>query len=86
MQNQSHHGLIAGINAVERFKETNKKITFSNKTMIGALSKYIATPNDHFQPMNANFGILPELEIKIRDTRERYAALAKRAIGELNIG
>ena len=81
-----HHGLIAGINAVERFKETNKKITFSNKTMIGALSKYIATPNDHFQPMNANFGILPELETKIRDKRERYEALAKRALEELNIG
>lgn len=77
-------GLIAGINAVERFKETNKKITFSEKTMIGALSKYIATPNEHFQPMNANFGILPELETKIRDKRERYEALAKRAIEELS--
>lgn len=73
-------GLVAGINAVEKFKGTNKKITFSNKTMIGALSKYIATENEHFQPMNANFGILPELETKIRDKRERYEALAKRAI------
>lgn len=73
-------GLVAGINAVEKFKGTNKKITFSNKTMIGALSKYIATPNEHFQPMNANFGILPELETKIRDKRERYEALAKRAM------
>ena len=78
-----HHGLVAGINAVEKFKGTNKKITFSEKTMIGALSKYIATENKHFQPMNANFGILPELETKIRDKRERYVALAKRAIEEL---
>lgn len=53
--------------------------------MIGALSKYIATENPHFQPMNANFGILPELETKIRDKRERYVALANRAIEELNI-
>lgn len=78
-----HHGLVAGINAVEKFKCTGKKITFSDKTMIGALSKYIATENKHFQPMNANFGILPELETKIRDKKERYVALAKRAIGEL---
>lgn len=77
-------GLIAGINAVERFNKTGRKITFSEKTMIGALSKYIATPNEHFQPMNANFGILPELETKIRDKRERYEALAKRAIEELS--
>lgn len=48
--------------------------------MIGALSKYIATENKHFQPMNANFGILPELETKIRDKKERYEALAKRSL------
>ncbi len=76
-------GLVAGINAVEKFNKTNKKITFSNNTMIGALSKYIATPNKHFQPMNANFGILPELETKIRDKKERYEALANRAIHAL---
>lgn len=75
-----HHGLVAGTNAVEKFKRTNSKVTFSDKTMIGALSKYIATENKHFQPMNANFGILPELEMKIRDKKERYEALAKRAM------
>ncbi len=74
------HGLVSGINAVEKFNGTDKKITFSNKTMIGALSKYISNENTHFQPMNANFGILPELETKIRDKRERYEALAKRAM------
>lgn len=37
--------------------------------MIGALSKYIATPNEKFQPMNANFGILPQLEENIRDKK-----------------
>ena len=76
-------GLVAGINAVEKFNCTSKKIIFSNKTMIGALSKYIASSNEHFQPMNANFGILPELDTKIRDKKERYEALAKRAIEEL---
>lgn len=76
-------GMVAGLNAIEKFKGTNKKIIFSDKTMIGALSKYIATPNKQFQPMNANFGILPELEEKIRDKKERYKALAQRAIENL---
>lgn len=78
-----HLGLVAGINAVQLFNKTDKKITFSDKTMLGALSKYIAQPNENFQPMNANFGILPELDIKIRDKKERYEALAKRALENL---
>lgn len=41
-----------------------EKIIFPENTMIGALSKYIQTPNENFQPMNANFGILPELRRK----------------------
>ena len=48
--------------------------------MIGALTKYITTPRKHFAPMNANFGILPELEEKIKDKKVRYEELAKRAL------
>ncbi len=59
------------------------KIVFSEETMIGALAKYISTPNDKFQPMNANFGILPELEEKIRDKKLRYEKLADRGIESL---
>ena len=59
------------------------KITFSEYTMIGALSKYISTENSKFQPMNANFGILPILEEKIRDKKSRYTKLADRAIENL---
>lgn len=83
-------GLIAGINAVEMFKsqkqenENIHKITFPKETMIGALSKYIAMPNDKFQPMNANFGILPELTEKIRDKKLRYTKIADRAIEALS--
>ena len=52
--------------------------------MIGALAKYISSPNDNFQPMNANFGILPELPEKIKDKKIKYGKLADRAIEHLN--
>lgn len=51
--------------------------------MIGALSKYISTTNENFQPMNANFGILPELPEKIKDKKLKYSKLADRAIEEM---
>lgn len=76
-------GLVAGLNA-GAFWDGNKKHLFSEYTVIGALAKYISTPNDSFQPMNANFGILPELEgKKIRDKKERYKKLAERSLEEL---
>ena len=78
-------GMVAAINAVNQVKGKEEKIIFSENTVIGALSKYISTPNERFQPMNANFGILPELEgRKIRDKKERYAKLAERSLGYFN--
>lgn len=53
---------------------------FPKETMIGALSNYISEENSNFQPMNANFGILPALDVKIKDKRERYEALANRSL------
>lgn len=76
-------GMVAGLNAVNRFLGKKEKMVFSNKTIIGALAKYISTENDKFQPMNANFGILPELEEKIKDKKLRYTKLADRAISEM---
>ena len=74
-------GMVAALNAINRFKNENKKIIFSEYTVIGALAKYISTENDKFQPMNANFGILPALDgKKIRDKRERYLKLAERSL------
>ena len=72
-------GLLAGINA---YKYLNRELFFTlpEETMLGALSKYISTPNEKFQPMNANFGILPELSEKIRDKRERYEKLSQRGL------
>ena len=75
-------GLVAGINASKQFNDKSKVI-FPRETMIGALTKYIATPNDKFQPMNANFGILPELDEKIKDKKLRYGKIADRAIENL---
>ncbi len=83
-------GMVAGLNAVRDYKRINErkmdkdKIVFPENTMIGALSKYISTPNEKFQPMNANFGIIPELEEKIRDKKLKYGKLADRAMKELN--
>lgn len=78
-------GMVAAINAVNQVKGKEEKIIFSENTVIGALSKYISTPNERFQPMNANFGILPELEgKKIKDKKERYAKLAERSLGNFN--
>ena len=77
-------GLVAALNAVEAFNKNRNKITFSEYTIIGALAKYISTPNKNFQPMNANFGILPELDgKKIKDKKERYKKLAERSLENL---
>ena len=79
-------GMVAGLNAVQDLKkqgETHEshKICFSEYTVIGSLAKYISTPNMKFQPMNANFGILPELEgKKIKDKKERYKKIAERSL------
>lgn len=77
-------GLVAGINAAKQFKQ-EEKIEFSEYTMIGALAQYISTPNEKFQPMNANYGILPELEgKKISDKKLKYGKLSDRALEKLN--
>jgi methylenetetrahydrofolate--tRNA-(uracil-5-)-methyltransferase len=78
-------GLMAGINAVKR-AVGDDTVILSEYTMIGALSHYISDESvKDFQPMGANFGILPPIEPKIRDKKERYKALAERALQELQI-
>ena len=72
-------GLIAGINAVNQLKNEEKR-KFPDYTVIGALSKYISTPNEKFQPMNANFGILSGLNGKIKDKKKKYELLANRSM------
>ena len=76
-------GIMAGINAVRR-AEGEETLVLSEYNMIGALSQYISDESvTNFQPMGANFGVLPPIEPKIRDKRERYMALANRALEQL---
>ncbi len=77
-------GMVSALNAVAQIKNESR-IEFSNLTMIGALAKYISTANDKFQPMNANFGIIPELPKRIKDKKIKYGMLADRAIENLKI-
>lgn len=80
-------GFVAGINAANKVLGKDK-IIFPEETMIGKLANYISTENPKFQPMNANFGILPELPEKIRDKKLKYEKLANRAlekISEINL-
>ena len=77
-------GMVSALNAVSQIRNESK-IEFSNLTMIGALAKYISTANDKFQPMNANFGIVPELPKRIKDKKIKYGMLADRAIENLKI-
>jgi len=60
-----------------------EKIVFSKDTMIGSLSQYISEESKNFQPMNANFGILQQLDEKIKDKKLRYEKLAKRALNSI---
>lgn len=77
-------GIIVAINAC-RLAMDKPSFTLPNDTMIGALSRYISNPCvDKFQPMGANFGILPELENRPRDKRERGMAYSSRALESLD--
>ena len=76
-------GILAGINAARKL-HGESSLTLPETTMMGALSRYISDPSvTNFQPMGANFGVLPKLEDKIRDKSERYTALAQRAMNDL---
>lgn len=73
-------GIVAGINAA-RLIAGHPPLCLPEFTMTGAILSYITDCQvKEFQPMGANFGILPPLEEKIRDKRERYGALAERSL------
>lgn len=72
-------GILAAIN-LERKIKGQSEVCLSEKTVLGALTNYITTENKDFQPMNANFGILPPLDKIIRDKAERKRAMAERSL------
>lgn len=75
-------GLLAGRNAA-RLALGKEPLVLPRVTMLGALAGYICAENPDFQPMGANFGILPPLPETIRDKKQRYAAFAARALDHL---
>ncbi|WP_026585547.1 FADH(2)-oxidizing methylenetetrahydrofolate--tRNA-(uracil(54)-C(5))-methyltransferase TrmFO [Bacillus sp. J33] len=73
-------GLVAGINAA-RLVRGESPIEFPPETAIGSMARYITTANPkNFQPMNANFGLLPDLPVKIKGKKERNEKHAERAL------
>lgn len=73
-------GLLAGLNAASLVKG-EELITLPAETVMGSMAHYITTTDaKHFQPMNANFGLLPGLGVKIRNKKEKNERLAERAL------
>jgi methylenetetrahydrofolate--tRNA-(uracil-5-)-methyltransferase len=76
-------GLVAGLNA-SAVAVGRKPFELPPTTMIGALLNYITSADPaSFQPMKANFGLMPELDAPVREKRRRYAAYAERALADL---
>jgi methylenetetrahydrofolate--tRNA-(uracil-5-)-methyltransferase len=76
-------GLVAGVNAV-RAALGLEKIIFPEITMLGALAAYISRGGaGRFEPMNANFGLVPPLETKVRNKQQKNEALSDRALSAI---
>ncbi|AUC00775.1 methylenetetrahydrofolate--tRNA-(uracil(54)-C(5))-methyltransferase (FADH(2)-oxidizing) TrmFO [Lacticaseibacillus paracasei] len=76
-------GLIAGINGA-RIALGETPLIFPETTAMGSMAHYIThTSAHHFQPMNANFGIMPALTVRVRNKKERNQQLADRALKDL---
>ncbi len=72
-------GLLAAVH-LERKLSGKTAIDFPNTTVCGALSLYISSPNEDFQPMNANYGIIAPLGENIRDKDKKKRAIAERSL------
>lgn len=76
-------GLIAGINAARNLRGESL-LALPPDTILGALCHYVAHAEaKDFQPMKANFGLLPPLETRVRNKRARYQAYVERALASL---
>ena len=77
-------GLVAGINLANQILG-KEELILPKETVIGALAEYISTERENFQPMNANFGILPQLPEKIKDKKQKYSKLAEISLQKIAI-
>lgn len=78
-------GIMAGLNMARRLRGL-ETLVLPRETMVGALARYISDETvTNFQPMGANMGLLPELDVRIRDKQERYMAMAERAVEQLKV-
>lgn len=81
-------GLLCGIATAYRVLDKTMP-AFSGKTAMGAMGRYVSTPNKRFQPMNCAFGLIDQLEVqpgqkRIRNKQLRYEAIAQRALEEID--
>jgi len=77
------NGLVAGKNA-SRYCKGAELLIFPEDTAHGALCAYVSdNRHKHFQPMNINFGLLPPLQDRIRDKKQKNKAIAERALHSL---
>jgi methylenetetrahydrofolate--tRNA-(uracil-5-)-methyltransferase len=77
-------GLMAGIN-LARILTGGEPVLPPPTTMLGALYRYLRDADPaHFEPMNANFGLLEPLEIQLKDKTKRKEALAARALADID--
>ncbi|MBR5717437.1 MAG: methylenetetrahydrofolate--tRNA-(uracil(54)-C(5))-methyltransferase (FADH(2)-oxidizing) TrmFO [Clostridia bacterium] len=77
-------GFIAGVNMARRLLD-QEQMDFGSETAIGSLGHYVSEYNgSDFQPMNVTFGIMSPLPVRIRNKRERYSAIAERALKRID--
>src|SRR5437867_7191063 len=73
-------GLVAGMNAIRTLRSEAPAV-FPAETAIGALCRYVSTPQKHFAPMNINFGLLPPIDVPRRTAKaEKQRLLCERAL------
>jgi len=75
-------GYVAGLNAA-RLSQGQEPLVFPATTMVGALCRYVTTPQKEFQPMKANYGLFPPLASRVRRKSERHQKMSERALCDL---
>ena len=76
-------GLVAAV-GLSKALAGRPEPDFTGRTILGALARHVTTPTPNFQPMNANFGILDPLPLRVKGKRNRYEKLSEVAIDTLN--